>query len=1119
MNQPLSHSLARPLASNTIVDNQQGGRVGDYLKKHIKPGASLSFVSAFFTIYAYQELQDELEGAAHLRFLYGNPEGTESPDPNLSQNKSFEITATASPGYDMGMELTQALKQKDLAKSCTNWIESDKVHIKAITKSNFLHGKMYHIANEQSDAALLGSSNFTKRGLGFGASPNIELNLNVSNAEERAALLEWFDKLWNDQYLTRDAKGDVLAALQRLGNPYSPEFVYYKTLFHLFEEKLKDHEERGGLLGETNFYDSEIWKSLYTFQRHGVISAINRLMKYNGCIIADSVGLGKTWTALAVIKFFESRNDKVLVLCPKRLEENWKRYTAYWGSIHNKFEKDRLGYIVRAHTDLSNYDGQFDGLPAENFNWGAFDLIVIDESHNFRNEGSDKYDDEGNLIRRSRYNRLLHEAMKAGGKTKVLMLSATPVNTTLRDLRNQIYLMTEKNQGAFQEHLNISSVENLFRNAQAIFKKWEDEQAELRQNPGYKLDKASLLEKLGPDFLALLDEISFARSREHLKRYYKEEMDNAGGFPKRSKPENLHPPTDSLGKLRYKNLHYRIGQFSLAIYEPSAYVVDESTLKLDLINDPFDPRDREKSLIHMMRVNMLKRLESSVHSFTETLGRLLHKIDDQLEQIVEWRASKNLEFSFEPEPDEDPEDEEFFAGKGRQYRLDELNVEFWERDLIADRKLIAKLHQDSMAVTVERDAKLVALKDVLRQKVEHPTRTRKGRPISKALVFTTFSDTANYLYDNLKDWATEELNVEIAMVTGGDGNHSTVGTTRFDDVLAHFAPRGQERELNGEREIDILIATDCLSEGQNLQDCDLVINYDIHWNPVRLLQRFGRIDRLGSESEQVGMINFWPTDDLNLYLNLKHRVEARMALADATATGRDDPLNEEEKREVTQSEMDYRNRQLTRMRDEIIDLEKEDNIGLNDLTLDDFIADLLLYIQQHRKDLEQAPYGIYAITKNQTESLEIVEPGVIFCLKREVSDGSNAPEKTPRLWPYFLVYVTNDGNVRYSYQQAKQCLTLFQALAAGKSSAVMELENAFDQETKHGHEMGHYKKLIEAAAKAIDAGLHSTELRGLVQDRGGLLDLKPGQDETRGENQNELRLITWFIIKSEKKEF
>ena len=1098
--QPLTADVASGGAS-AIIDNQQGGRVGDFLKQHILPGSDLSFVSAFFTIYAYEALRDELEGAAHLRFLYGNPEGTESPDPKPDQKKSFDITT------DKGMKLSQTLTQKILAQECARWIE-EKVDIRAIDRAEFLHGKLYHIASEQGDAALLGSSNFTKRGLGFGASPNIELNLDVHNDEDRAALLDWFNNLWNDKVLTHDAKGEVLAALGRLGKTYSPEFVYYKTLFHVFEDWLQNHDERGGLLGEGHFYDSIIWNSLYKFQQDGVVSAINRLMKYNGCIIADSVGLGKTWTALAVIKFFESRNDKVLVLCPKRLEENWLRYTAYTGSIHNKFEKDRLNYLVRAHTDLRMYEGNYRDIRAENFNWGAFDLIVIDESHNFRNEGRDKYDDKGNFIKHSSYNRLLEEALRDGGKTKVLMLSATPVNTSLRDLRNQTYLMTEKQQDAFREALNIGDIENLFGIAQREFQQWEKEQAALRQKPGYKMDKVALLENLGSDFLVLLDEVSFARSREHLKRYYKDEMDAVGGFPQRTKPENLHPPTDSQGKLSYDNLHDRIGEFRLAIYEPSAYVLDESILELDLDIDPFGQRQREKSLIGMMRINMLKRLESSVHSFTLTLSRTLEKIDTQLEQITEWRASRDMELAFEPEPDEDLEDDEFVVGKGRQYHLKELNVDLWEQDLIADRKLIARLHQDGKAITVDRDAKLAALKKVLRRKVEHPTSSRDGRTNRKALVFTTFSDTARYLYDNMEEWATKELDVQVAMVTGGDGNHSTVGTTRFDDVLAHFAPIAQERDLGGEKEIDILIATDCLSEGQNLQDCDLVINYDIHWNPVRLLQRFGRIDRLGSKSKEVGMINFWPTQDLNHYLNLKHRVEARMALADATATGLDDPLNDEEKREIIQGELNFRDRQLARMHDEILDLDKEEGIGLNDLTLDDFIADLLQYIQKNRQELKSAPCGIYAITRNQTDSIKNVEPGVIFCLKRA---DENAPERLPtRLWPYFLIYVTDNGKVRYSFQQAKQCLGLFQALASGESSIANDLENAFDKETNQGENMSKYDKLLSAALQAIESGLRGVEFKALTEDKYALLDKKP---EQKGADEGVFELITWFIIK------
>ena len=614
-------------AADGIVDNRNR-RVGDFLRDNIKSGSTLSVVSAYFTIYAYEALRDVLEKAGQMRFLYGEPTGVGTPDPGGNESKSFRLHE------DGGMALKQALVQKPLARACAAWIRQ-QVEIRTINRSNFLHGKLYHVARENEIAALAGSSNFTLRGLGFGNTPNIELNLDVRTDEDRTALLGWFDDLWRDEHLTRDAKADVLAALNRLGRPYAPEFVYYKTLFHVFEGWLERHVERDGLLHDIHLHETEIWKALYAFQRDGATSAINRLLRHNGCIVADSVGLGKTWTALAVIKFFESRNERVLVLCPKRLEDNWVRYTAWAASRNNPFEKDRLNYAVRAHTDLSRYEGWAGAVDLAQFNWGAFDLIVIDESHNFRNEGRDRRDEAGNLIRRSRYNRLLEEALKGGVHTKVLMLSATPVNTSLRDLRNQIYLMTEKREDTFREALGIGNIQSMFGVAQREFQQWETARL-AGQNP----DKSTLLERLGADFLVLLDAVSIARSREHIRRYYPEVTAAIGGFPRRAQPRNLYPATDSEGELSYDDLHRRIGDFQLAIYTPSQYLRDTSSLDEEKAALRFDQRDRERFLIGMLRVNLLKRLESSVHAFTLTMRRILDKMDALDRLIVEWRGAR-----------------------------------------------------------------------------------------------------------------------------------------------------------------------------------------------------------------------------------------------------------------------------------------------------------------------------------------------------------------------------------------------------------------------------------------------------------------------------------------------
>ena len=1087
-----------------IIDNREQN-VGDFLRKKITSGSDLSIVSAFFTIYAYEALRDELENTRQVRFLYGEPTATEVPDPGEEVRKSFGLND------DGGMELKQALVQKPLARDCAAWIER-QVEIKTIKRANFLHGKLYHVDRDREgdSVALVGSSNFTRRGLGLGRVPNIELNVDVNNWQDRNMLLSWFNELWHDNELTVNVKDTVLAALRRLSKPYPPEFVFYKTLFHVFEKWLERHEEQDGQVADIKLKETKIWNTLYRFQKDGAISAINRLRRHNGCIIADSVGLGKTFTALAVIKFFELwDNKKVLVLCPKRLEENWIRFTSWAGLRNNPFEDDSLRYVVRAHTDLSRYEGQARGIDLAKFNWTGFDLIVIDESHNFRNEGRDQRDEKGNLIRHNRYNRLLEKVLKGGtNRTKVLMLSATPVNTSLRDLRNQIYLMTEKRQDAFRKTLGISSIERMFGTAQKAFQQWET------ANPiGKSRNKSDLLNSLGVEFLSLLDAVSLARSRTHLRRFYADTLKDIGGFPRRAKPRNLHPVTDTKGALSYDEIHRRIENFRMAVYTPSQYLKDTSKLDAEKAKLNFDQRDRERFLIGMMRVNLLKRLESSVHAYTLTTSRIIDKLDANLRLIEQWRTHNTQEV-LDFRPDEDEEDEEFAIGKGRQYRLDELDVDQWEKDLNEDRTVFVELYNQSKQVIVERDDKLTTLKQELRRKAEEAPLDNDDKLNRKALVFTSFADTARYLYTNLEGWVRENLGLHIALVTGGNDNKSTVGTSQTIDILSRFAPKAQEVDTVVEHEIDFLIATDCLSEGQNLQDCDLVINYDIHWNPVRLMQRFGRIDRLGSRNREVAMTNFWPTAKLESYLNLKNRVEARMALVDATATGLDDLLAQEtdstSEQKTSEMELTFRDHQLSRMAKEILDFEEiEDSVSLSDLTLDDFVADLLNYLQENRKALEAAPLGIHSIVaEGITTNQDPVHPGVIFCLRYDEEPAAKTPN---RIWPYFLVYIQEDGKVRYTFQQVPQCLKLFQALIVDQPNTNKLLEDVFDDETQHGRNMKKYDTILEVALSNIASTFRNAELNALKNSGDAVLTKK-----TRESDQyDHFTLVTWLVIATE----
>ena len=601
-------------------------------------------------------MQHSLNKIEELRFLFGDPDFVKRMDPNNTDKKAFDIT-------DTGLELNQQLRQKPIAKACAEWIK-EKVEIRTTRQSNLIHGKMYHIANKGVDKAILGSSNFTVRGLGLSSnSNNIELNLEVDSDRDRTDLKTWFDEIWNNDKLVEDVKEKVLAKLKQIGQDHPPELIYYKTLYELFREEIETRKTNDQTLEDIHLYDMKIWKKLYEFQKEGAKSVIARLLRHNGCILADSVGLGKTYTALAVIKFFELRNERVLVLCPKKLRENWALYPAYNAQASNEFLDDKFGYSLLSHTDLSRYTGKSGDIDLENFNWQTFDLIVIDESHNFRNDSKPSKDKDGNF-RHSRYSRLLEEVIKEGTKTKVLMLSATPVNTSLTDLRNQIYLMTAKREDVFRKSLGVNNIRNLIQQAQKAFKAWEENVPK----DGAR-DKTELFNTLGADFFQLLGGVSIARSRRHIIKYYAEEIERIGEFPKKLKPENCHPRTDLSGALSYKALADQIGDFALSIYRPSSYVVSE-TAKQRLADEKqrlrFNQEDREKFLIGMMQTNFLKRLESSAHSLSETLERTINKHDEMLEKIERFEKNINiLDVEANVLPDDDEDDEEFLVNRAK----------------------------------------------------------------------------------------------------------------------------------------------------------------------------------------------------------------------------------------------------------------------------------------------------------------------------------------------------------------------------------------------------------------------------------------------------------------------
>jgi SNF2 family DNA or RNA helicase len=1100
---PLS---GQPLVISNIKDNYRHGTVGDFLRAKIRDGAALSFVSAYFTIYAFGALEEQLNPIHDLRFLFGEPRFVKAVDPDRDDGKSFKIT-------DQGLELVNQLQQKPLARRCAAWI-ADKVDIRSVKQANFLHGKLYHIAYDKVEDAIVGSSNFTVRGLGLGpGGNNIELNLEVDSTRDRRELKAWFDEIWNDADLVEDVKQAVLLYLEQMYRNHAPEFIYYKTLFHLFEQFLAE-QGRSLLLDErSQIVDTDIWRALFEFQKDGVKGAINKIQTHDGCILADSVGLGKTFEALAIIKYFELRNYRVLVLCPKKLRENWTVYQAYNNSELNPFVRDRFSYTVLSHTDLSREGGRSGDIDLATINWGNYDLVVIDESHNFRNNTRGRRDETGQVIRQSRYERLMADIIQSGVKTQVLMLSATPVNNSLSDLRNQISFITEGKDDAFRESIGIASLTDTLNVAQRTFSDWAKRTGDRKTG--------ELLEKLGSGFFKLLDELTIARSRKHIQRYYRDSVAQLGGFPERLRPVAVYPQIDLRDRfMSYDLLNDEISHYQLSLFNPSRYVLP---IYMPLYERKsgfvaFTQQRREFYLIGMMKVGFLKRLESSVHSFAITLDRTVRKIETLEQRIERFKRLRDenptLDFGdLEVEVGEDDELREAFqVGEKLVFQMAHLDVDAWLADLHRDKEQLALLQSSAESITVERDAKLAKLKSLIEGKVRQPTTDKQGRPNRKVLVFTAFADTATYLYSALRDWARDDLGIHIALVTGGaTENKTTFGNNEFNHILTNFSPVSKKRRLikpmRQDGEIDLLIATDCISEGQNLQDCDYLVNYDIHWNPVRVIQRFGRIDRIGSINPAVQLVNFWPTKDLDKYIALKSRVEARMALVDIAATNEDNLLRPDEIEDLIKDELKYRDRQLLRLKDEVLDLEDfTETVNLNDFTLDDFRMELSKYIESNRRLLEEAPLGLYTVVPADP-AYPLIAPGVIYCL-RQRGDAAGSEVINP-LQPYYLVYIRTDGVVRFSFAQPKQILEIYRALCAEKTVPYEALCDLFDQETCGGASMECYNDLLQKAVRSIIGTFSKRSASHLLSGRGAVLV----EQKAQAQETTDFDLITWLVIK------
>ena len=1074
-----------------ILDNITN-TVRDDLQVEIKRGSKISVAAACFSMYAYQELKKQLESVEEFRFIFTSP--TFVKEKAEKQKREFYIPRlsreTSLYGTEFEIKLRNEMTQRAIAKECADWIRR-KAKFKSNTTGENMMGFMTVDAKD-AQTAYMPMSGFTTVDIGCERGNNTYNMVNCMEAPFSQQYMQLFDQLWNNREKMQDVTDVVIENISTVYAENSPEFIYFMTLYHVFSEFLDDISEDVLPNEATGFKQSKIWSMLYDFQRDAVLAIINKLEKYNGCILADSVGLGKTFTALAVVKYYENRNKSVLVLCPKKLAENWNTYKDNY--VNNPIAADRLNYDVLFHTDLSRNGGMSNGLDLNRLNWGNYDLIVIDESHNFRNGIGTHSNTQEN-----RYQKLMEKVIRAGVKTKVLMLSATPVNNRFVDLKNQLAIAYEGNSENLDERLNTTkSLEDIFKQAQKAFNAWSKLDQEQRTTD-------ALLRTLDFDFFELLDSVTIARSRKHIEKYY--DTNEIGKFPERMKPISVRPClTDLNNAINYNEIYDQLMQLTLCVYTPSNYIFPSKLQKYkDLTHNKGEnltQTGRERGIQRLMSINLLKRLESSVNSFQLTLTRIKELIGGTIEAINCFEKYGSADISmYEAGRDDwdiDDENTEFFTvGKKVKIELADMDWKSWRKELQQDAEVLELLTLMVADITPEHDTKLQELLRLLDAKIAHPINPNN----KKVLIFSAFSDTAEYLYDHVSMYMKDKYGLNTAVITGTIDGRTTIKDfpATLNNVLTCFSPVSKDRDVlmpNSRNEIDILIATDCISEGQNLQDCDYLINYDIHWNPVRIIQRFGRIDRIGSRNKVIQLVNFWPDLTLDDYINLKSRVETRMKITVMTSTGDDDLINPEE-----QGDLEYRKAQLKRLQEEVVDIEDmSDGISIMDLGLNEFRLDLLDYMKRNG-DMDKKPRGLHAVVPATEELPE----GVIFVLKN-INNSVNVDNRN-RIHPFYMVYISTDGEIICDYLNPKKLLDDVRLLCRGKSKPILEVYERFNRETDDGRNMADMSELLSEAINSIIDVKEESDIDSLFSAGGtsALMSAVSGLDD--------FELICFLVVK------
>lgn len=1023
----------------------------DDMAAEMKKGSKLSIAAAYFSIYAFEALRKELSNIDELRFIFTDPTFIQKEN-SKKEKREFYIPKLNRErgiyGTDFEVKLRNELNQKAIARECAAWVKN-----KAVFKSNVGNKDITDKFILLDDKAYFPVNGFTTVDLGCEQGNNMGTNIAKVASPMSLTLLEQFEKLWQNNEELKDVTDKVISSISSAYNENAPEFIYFVTLYNIFHEFLDDISEDELPNERTGFKNSKIWSMLFNFQRDAALGIINKLEKYNGCILADSVGLGKTFTALAVIKYYEGRNKSVLVLCPKKLADNWNTYRANYKN--NPIAADRLGYDVLYHTDLLRKHGFSGSIDLSKINWSNYDLVVIDESHNFRNGGAFGDDEKEN-----RYTVLMNKVIREGVQTKVLMLSATPVNNRFNDLKNQLQLAYEGDSSKINDKLNTkSSIDDIFRNAQAAYNHWSKLLPEERT-----LQK--LLEHLSYDFFTLLDSVTIARSRKHITKYY--DTKDIGIFPKRKTPLSFRPALVTDGSVNYSEVFAKLDELELSVYTPTEFILSSRQQKYaalfddNKVNTGFTQTNRERGIRRLMAINILKRMESSVYSFRLTVARVRASIAVVLDKIYRYTQHRLANAQIETgadidSTDFDMEEEIFNVGKKVPISLADMDIVSWGNSLERDKERLDELLALVQGITPEQDNKLHELFELIDNKIQHPLNAGN----KKIIIFTAFADTAQYLYEHVSAYAKEKFGLDTAMITGTVDGRSTIPKLRcdFNTVLTCFAPLAKDKALlfpEDNNEIDILIATDCISEGQNLQDCDYLVNYDIHWNPVRIIQRFGRIDRIGSKNAYIQLVNFWPDVDLDEYIDLKSRVESRMKAVDLTATADDNLLSNNEK-----LDLQYRKQQLKQLQKEVVDIEDMGTgISIMDLGLNEFRLDLLEYIKTHG-ELDKTPFGLHAVVPASEEC----PPGVIYVLKN-CTDNINIDRKN-LLHPFYAVYIGEDGEIICNHLAPKKLLDKLRFTCRGKDKPLTDVCSDFNKATNDGRSMGVYSQLLEDAIASI----------------------------------------------------